>query len=40
MPIGYREDLLVEVPVLNLRSGRNRVLREINTVFFSRDAPS
>ena len=40
VPIGYRVDLTREVPVLNPRSAKNCIIREINTVFFPRDAPS
>ena len=35
-----RVNLTREVPVLNPRVERNSVLRENNTVFFPRDAPS
>jgi hypothetical protein len=39
VPIGYRVDLTREVPVLNPRREKNCIIREINTVFFPRDAP-
>ena len=37
VPIGYRVNLTREVPVLNPRSAKNCIIREINTVFFPRD---
>ena len=40
VPIAYRVNLTREVPVLNPRVERSSVLRENNTVFFPRDAPS
>ena len=39
VPIGYRVNLTREVPVLNPRVAQNCIIREINTVFFPRDAP-
>jgi hypothetical protein len=40
VPIHYGANLTREVAVLNPRVERNSVLRENNTVFFPRDAPS
>ncbi len=40
VPIGYRVNLRWEVLVLNPRTAQRCVIREINTVFFPRDAPS
>ncbi len=39
VPIGYRVELTRGPPVLNPRREKNCIIREINTVFFPRDAP-